>query len=297
MELAAGRTANVDVELHVGGLFEEVTVSVTGTAIDAPAINMPHAVTGVSRETLEQQGACAARRPVPEPERQSRRGRRAQQLVQLEPACDLDRDRGQRQPAGAGRLADPGARHGRRHVPVPARLIGSRFVDVNTIPSIAVGRLEVLKEGASATYGSDAVGGVANFVTRGDFRGLELNVAHDYFDGAGDTTVAGIWGGRIGGSSAVFSAERVGRQELRMEERPWTLDRLSSVSAGSRAGWSVLGNPGTFSPGAPLPWDGDVSDPRCADFGGQHEGWTCRFRYAPYDNLIEPSSIPAPSPS
>ena len=49
--------------------------------------------------------------------------------------------------------------NGRRHVPVPARLIGGRFVDVNTIPAIAVGRLEVLKEGASATYGSDAVGG------------------------------------------------------------------------------------------------------------------------------------------
>ena len=72
--------------------------------------------------------------------------------------------------------------NGRRHVPVPARLIGGRFVDVNTIPSIAVGRLEVLKEGASATYGSDAVGGVANFVTRSDFRGFEINVAHDYFD-------------------------------------------------------------------------------------------------------------------
>ena len=172
-------------------------------------------------------------------------------------------------------------------MPVPARLIGGRFVDLNTIPSIAVGRLEVLKEGASATYGSDAVGGVANFVTRGDFRGFELNVAHDYFDGAGDTTVAGIWGGRVGRSSAVLSAERVGRQELRMEERPWTLDRLSSFPRGSRAGWSVLGNPGTFSAGAPLPWDGEVSDPRCTDFGGEDEGWTCRFRYAPYDNLIE----------
>ncbi len=177
--------------------------------------------------------------------------------------------------------------NGRRHVPVPARLIGGRFVDVNTIPAIAVGRLEVLKEGASATYGSDAVGGVANFVTRGDFRGFELDVAHDYFDGAGDTTVAGIWGGRIGASSAVLSVEQVGRRELRMEERPWTLDRLSAFPAGSRAGWSVLGNPGTFSVGAPLPWTGDVSDPRCTDFGGQDEGWTCRFRYAPYDNLIE----------
>ena len=75
--------------------------------------------------------------------------------------------------------------NGRRHVPVPARLIGGRFVDVNTIPAIAIGRLEVLKEGAAATYGSDAVGGVANFVTRNDFRGFEFNVTHDWFSGAG----------------------------------------------------------------------------------------------------------------
>ena len=177
--------------------------------------------------------------------------------------------------------------NGRRHVPVPARLIGGRFVDVNTIPAIAVGRLEVMKEGASATYGSDAVGGVANFVTRSDFRGFEFNVAHDYFDSGGDTTVAGIWGGRIGNSSAVFSAERVGRQELQMEDRPWTLDRLSTHVGGNRAGWSSLGNPGTYAVGAPTPWTADVFDPRCTDFGGQDEGWTCRFRYAPYDNLID----------
>ena len=47
----------MDAELQLGGLFEEVTVSVTGTAIESPAINMPHAVTVVSREMLEQQGS------------------------------------------------------------------------------------------------------------------------------------------------------------------------------------------------------------------------------------------------
>ncbi len=48
----------------------------------------------------------------------------------------------------------------RRQAPVPARLFGGRFVDVNMIPSIAVERIEVLKEGAAAIYGSDAVAGV-----------------------------------------------------------------------------------------------------------------------------------------
>ncbi len=287
VELAAASAPTVDVSLRVGGLFEEVTVTVTGTAIDAPAINMPHAVVVVSRDTIEQQGST--------------------QLVDLFKNLSVSHGViGERsswynsnQPStltenvanvnlrGLGASRTLVLFNGRRHVPVPARLIGGRFVDVNTIPAIAVGRLEVLKEGAAATYGSDAVGGVANFVTRSDFRGLELNVSHDYFDSAGDTTVAGIWGGRIGNSSVVLAAERVGRQELQMAERPWTLDRLSTHVGGNRAGWSSLGNPGTFAVGAPVPWTADVFDPRCTEFGGQDEGWTCRFRYAPYDNLID----------
>ena len=72
-----------------------------------------------------------------------------------------------------------------------------------------------------------------------------------------------------------------------MADRPWTLDRLSTHVGGNRAGWSSLGNPGTFAVGAPVPWTADVLAPRCTDFGGQDEGWTCRFRYAPFDNLID----------
>ncbi len=287
VELTAGLAAMVDVDLRVGGLFEEVTVSVTGTAIEAPAINMPHAVTVVSREVLEQQGAT--------------------QLVDLFRNLNVSHGVvGERnswynsnQPAtltenvanvnlrGLGASRTLVLINGRRHVPVPARLIGGRFVDVNTIPAIAVGRLEVLKEGASATYGSDAVGGVANFVTRDDFRGFEFNVSHDWFSGAGDTTVAGIWGGRIGSTRAVLAAERMGRQELQMADRPWALDRLSVYPPGTRGGWSSIGNPGTFAVGTPAPYTAPVFDPRCTDFGGLDEGWTCRFRYAPYDNLID----------
>ena len=287
VELTAGATVTVDADLRLGGLFEDVTVSVTGSAIEAPAINMPHAVTVVSRETLEQQGntqlvdlfrnLTVSHGVV---------GERSSWYNSNQPST-LTENVANVNLRGLGASRTLVLINGRRHVPVPARLIGGRFVDVNTIPSIAVGRLEVLKEGASATYGSDAVAGVANFVTRNDFRGFEINVAHDYFDSAGDTTISGIWGADIGSSSAVFSMERVGRQELQMADRPWTLDRLSAYEPGTRAGWSSLGNPGTFATGAPAPWTADVFDPRCTDFGGLDEGWTCRFRYAPYDNLID----------
>ncbi|MBB2486139.1 TonB-dependent receptor [Mitsuaria sp. WAJ17] len=48
------------------------------------------------------------------------------------------------------------------------------FVDLNTIPLAAVERVEILRDGASALYGSDAVAGVMNFVTKTDYQGMEL---------------------------------------------------------------------------------------------------------------------------
>lgn len=49
-------------------------------------------------------------------------------------------------------------------------------VDLNTIPASAIERVEVLKDGASAVYGSDAIAGVINIITRKDFEGVELSV-------------------------------------------------------------------------------------------------------------------------
>jgi iron complex outermembrane receptor protein len=49
-------------------------------------------------------------------------------------------------------------------------------VDLNNIPAAALARVEVLLDGASALYGTDAIGGVINFITRKDFRGIDLNV-------------------------------------------------------------------------------------------------------------------------
>lgn len=61
--------------------------------------------------------------------------------------------------------------NGRRHV---AGVPGSAAVDISTIPSSLIERIDVLTGGASAVYGSDAVTGVVNFVTKRDFVGTEL---------------------------------------------------------------------------------------------------------------------------
>jgi iron complex outermembrane receptor protein len=66
---------------------------------------------------------------------------------------------------------------------------GHRVVnnDINAIPASMVERIEVLKDGASATYGSDAIGGVVNFILRSDFQGAQISANYgesDRSDGA-----------------------------------------------------------------------------------------------------------------
>jgi iron complex outermembrane receptor protein len=53
----------------------------------------------------------------------------------------------------------------------------ANFVNIDTIPSEVIERVEILKDGASAIYGSDAIAGVINIITRRDFRGVGLKVA------------------------------------------------------------------------------------------------------------------------
>ncbi len=63
-------------------------------------------------------------------------------------------------------------------------------VDLNNIPAAAIQRVEVLLDGASAIYGTDAIGGVINFITRKDFRGLaaDASVSRTQEGGAGKRT-------------------------------------------------------------------------------------------------------------
>ena len=67
----------------------------------------------------------------------------------------------------------------------------SAAVDLNSIPAGAIERVEVLKDGASAVYGTDAIGGVINFITRKDYQGFEagLSIADTQHGGAGKKTL------------------------------------------------------------------------------------------------------------
>ncbi len=67
-----------------------------------------------------------------------------------------------------------------------AQNLQDTFVDLNSIPSSAIERVEILKDGASAIYGSDAIAGVVNIILRKDYRGLEASVSGGAFEGKND---------------------------------------------------------------------------------------------------------------
>lgn len=70
-------------------------------------------------------------------------------------------------------------------------------VDLNAIPFAAIDRIEVLRDGASSIYGSDAIGGVINFITKRDYQGLEVSVqgTEPQRSGGGDTQRVNLVGG------------------------------------------------------------------------------------------------------
>ena len=73
-------------------------------------------------------------------------------------------------------------------------------VDLNTIPDNVIERVEVLQDGASAIYGSDAIGGVVNIITQPRLRGLQASDAQtggflSEGDGQSSELVSGLWGG------------------------------------------------------------------------------------------------------
>lgn len=155
-------------------------------------------------------------------------------------------------------------------------------VDINAIPSIAIGRLEILKDGAAALYGSDAIAGVVNFITREDFEGFELQGNYQGIEGSdGDWDIGAIYGFSSDQFSANFAAEYSQRDELPIKERDWALRPFSENSQG---GWSGIPNPGNIL----VPGVGVVQDPQCQLLGGYRDSIdSCGFQFTAFDNLIE----------
>ena len=130
--------------------------------------------------------------------------------------------------------------NGRR---MPSHPFNTSSVNVNTLPTFGVEQVEVLRDGASAIYGSDAVAGVVNYVTRKDPRGEEIGLRYGFTEHGGGADVQGNFGyGRTfagGKGSVLFNFTAYNRDPIFLWQRKSS--RSSDRSSSARPPWNVAG--------------------------------------------------------
>ncbi|MBO9661943.1 TonB-dependent receptor [Dokdonella sp.] len=183
----------------------------------------------------------------------------------------------------------------------------SAAVDLNTIPASVVDRIEILKDGASSLYGSDAIAGVINIITKKKDKGLGLHLyGGDYSTGDGKT-----WSGNVSFGASTdkfdFFADVSHYKQNRINSSDWTQSKYAIPGVGSapNRGWS------SYTPFGRI----DFSVPGGGDFGGLCPDGVCditangvagpgglqrfpdgyhgfstadRFNYAQYNLLLTP---------
>lgn len=174
---------------------------------------------------------------------------------------------------------------------------GNQFFDINQLPMSMIERVDFLTDGASAVYGSQAVAGVANIVTRKNFEGFEFTMDAQNSDGPGidqkqvgfafgssgdGPTKVNVYGGyttrnRADRSDFDFINERVlGNGD------PTASKTLSAFGApGTYRAVNALGTAGTGS---------NYPDPDCEAAGGILKAPFCRFSFADQVSVIPEES-------
>jgi iron complex outermembrane receptor protein len=177
--------------------------------------------------------------------------------------------------------------------------------DLNFIPQAALGRIEILKDGAAATYGSEAIGGVVNFITRKDLDGFEVIGDYSYVkDTDGEYRGSVAYGKKFDNGNILLTAGYRHRSRLDAKDRDWAVAPFESVNYG---GWSGNSNPGNYVnntvAGAHL-----FRDNGCTVLGGQltntvggvvvpvnplspesapnSAATTCRFQFTNFNDLV-----------
>jgi len=143
------------------------------------------------------------------------------------------------------------------HRLAPYALSGGAAVDLSGIPLAAIERVEILKDGASAIYGTDAVAGVINFILRKDFKGAELNGDYYVTEHAGGNSWRGNatfgFGDLARERYNVFvSANHLKQDSMKAIQRDFTRTSLipslgvDATSPGTIPANIILFNPGGF---------------------------------------------------
>jgi iron complex outermembrane receptor protein len=183
----------------------------------------------------------------------------------------------------------------------PYALSGGESVDLSGIPVSAIERVEVLKDGASAVYGTDAIGGVINFILRKDYRGFEASATRlAVQQGGGENTratVAAGWGSLDRDRfNAFVTLDHVRQEPLPARDREFSrTSYLPGLGLDATSGFSFPANiqqPGGFRGGfnPTVPTSGAI-DSSCApplSFPTALFPLRCQFDYVPLvDNIAE----------
>ena len=179
--------------------------------------------------------------------------------------------------------------------------VGQSFFDINTLPVLLIERVEILRDGASATYGSQAVAGVANVVTRRGFSGVEVtggyrtasNTAYDMGFALGVETPRGY--------ISLYGAGLKQDENFRTDFDWMTRRAIDPNGDGDIVEGSFdsgRGSPGSFrrvtadADGAYAPFRVDgfdaprFPDPDCRVGGGYPSGSLCRMDFSDQRTMI-----------
>ncbi len=128
------------------------------------------------------------------------------------------------------------------------------FTDISSIPAAAVERIEILPDGASAIYGSDAIGGVVNIILRQDFEGAETRLRGSTADGDADQAQLAQLFGTHWASGHVMVAYQYSKSDpLNYGSRPYTATSGDLVPFGGSDFRYTYGNPGNIANAAGKP--------------------------------------------
>ena len=137
-------------------------------------------------------------------------------------------------------------------------------IDVATIPVAALDRVEVIPDGASALYGSDAVGGVVNLVLRRDFSGAQLSARYGASTDGGNVQQQydAVTGARWTSGGFMVAGDYLQSTPIYAADRPYTrnLNGSQTLLDRQRQGSVVLAGHQQLAPGVTLDLDGEFAD-------------------------------------
>ena len=165
---------------------------------------------------------------------------------------------------------------------------GNGYIDANIVPEIAIEKIEILKEGATSIYGSDAIAGVINFLTFKEFEGFRVKVGKQTTANYNqdDNSFGILFGTKILDGKLVIGFNALERSPLSSSE----IDGIAELGlSGLGKTFKVLGpdivSSGLFA-GAYPKVSQFVPDPNCEENGGVLDGSFCRFLYGERFNIV-----------